>query len=155
VIFCLAKAANRKKTGVFAKIIPMNFPNGLPYKKFNNELYSMPQILTPYGAVSYIIYIYLPRFFLQDLEKRLLTVIHELYHISPEFDGTIRMFGGRPHGNSREKFNENLKPIIEKYLQVADMKILEILGTDYRDLLNRHTITGRTLALPKAIRIKE
>ena len=153
ILVCLKRAANESKHGVFAKIVPMNFPSGLPYKEVKGNLYSMPQILTPHGPVLYIIYFYLPRFLLQDFDKRILTIIHELYHISPEFDGTIRMFGGKAHGNSLKVFNENLKPLVEKYSQQSIH--LDLLKADYKAILHTYTITGRTLTMPKAIRIRK
>jgi len=153
ILVCLARANNTRKSGVYAKIVPMNFPNGSPFKEFDGQLYSMPQILTPNGNIMYIIYIYLPRFFLQDFDKRLLTIIHELYHISDEFDGTIRMFGGKPHGNSRERFNRNLLPFAERYASVADNELMDILKSDYKDLQKKYTVTGRCMSIPKAIRL--
>jgi len=153
ILVCLKRAANESKHGVFAKIVPMNFPSGLPYKEVKGNLYSMPQILTPHGPVLYIIYFYLPRFLLQDFDKRMLTIIHELYHISPEFDGTIRMFGGKAHGNSLKTFNENLMPLVGKYSEIG--KDLDVLHTDYKKIQRLYSISGRTLTMPKAIKVRK
>ena len=38
---------------------------------------------------------YLPRFCDQSLDEKLSTVMHELWHISPAFDGDIRRLPGR------------------------------------------------------------
>ncbi|MHB9024258.1 MAG: putative metallopeptidase [Armatimonadota bacterium] len=154
VLVCLTRSRKRGAGGVFAKLVPMRFPDGSRWKTLNGHCYAFPQIPTEEGEVLYLIYIYVPRFFEQPFERRLLTLIHELYHIAPAFDGTIRRFGSRSHGNSRDKFNDNLQPLVDGYLAARpDEELLTILRKDLHVLSREATLFGRQLGLPKPVRL--
>ncbi len=155
LLVCVARTRSTRAGGTFAKIIPMRFPDGSPLKTVRGELFTLPQIPTAEGDVLYLIYVYLPRFFQQPFERRLLTLVHELYHIAPAFDGTIRLFGTRAHGASREMFNDRLQPLIQHYLATRPSEeLLTILHDDLGALSRQATLVGRTLSLPKAIKLK-
>ena len=154
VLICLARTRTKRPGGTFAKILPMRFAHGLPYKTHDGHIYTLPQIPTPHGEILYLIYIYFPRFFEQPFERRLLTLIHELYHIAPAFDGTIRRVGAGAHGASRELFNARLEPLVARYLAAApDEALLAPLRHDLKTLARQGTLVGRAMALPKAIRL--
>ncbi|MHB9131269.1 MAG: hypothetical protein ACYDBB_09295 [Armatimonadota bacterium] len=154
VLMCLTRTRSASPGGTFAKIIPMRFPDASPFKQVNGQQFALPQIPTPDGDVLYLIYVYVPRFFTQPFERRLLTLVHELFHIAPAFDGTIRRFGSRCHGGSRARFNENLQPLLEAYLTAnPPTEILEILKSDLKDLSRHASLIGRSLAVPKAVRL--
>ena len=152
LLLCLARAHARSVGGVFAKIIPMRFADGTPFQTIKGRRYALPQIPTPDGDILYLIYIYVPRFFEQPFERRLLTLVHELYHIAPAFDGTIRRVGRGAHGASRHHFNADLQPLLDRYLAARPTEdTLAILHSDLKTLAHTHTLTGRMLAQPKAI----
>ena len=153
VLICLSRTRSRSG-GVFAKIAPMRFRDGTPFKTMGGRRYALPQIPTPNGDVLYLIYVYVPRFFEQPFERRLLTLVHELFHIAPAFDGTIRQVGNGAHGASRNRFNDSLQPLLQSYL-AADPpeEALHILRADFTALAKDHTLTGRALPLPKAIQL--
>ncbi len=154
LLLCVTRARTLSRGGTFAKIVPMRFPTGTPLQTVNGKLFTLPQIPTPHGDILYLIYIFVPRFFEQSFESRLLTVMHELYHIAPEFDGTIRRFGTRAHGSSRERFNLSLHPLIDRYLLAAPpAELLDILHTDLKTLAKEAELVGRALPVPKAIRL--
>jgi hypothetical protein len=144
VLVCLAQARRHGPGGVHAKIVPMRFPDGTPFKHAEGCTYALPQIPTPHGDVLYLVYVYLPRFFEQPFERRLLTLIHELYHIAPAFDGTIRRFGSRAHGGSRDGFNGRLTPLLAEYL-AADPpeEVLTGLRQELRARGRAAALTGR------------
>ncbi|HEX2950064.1 MAG TPA: putative metallopeptidase [Armatimonadota bacterium] len=154
ILLCLTRARQNSAGGTFAKIIPMRFPDASPFTTVSGQHYALPQIPTTEGDVLYLIYIYIPRFFTQSFERRLLVLIHELYHIAPQFDGTIRMVKGRAHGASRQQFNANLQPLVEQYL-AADPpeELLSLLRSDFSALARQTHLTGRSLAIPKAVRL--
>ena len=54
------------------------------------------------------------------LEEKLSTVLHELWHISPEFDGDLRRHEGRchAHGSSRRKYNEAMDRMAQRWLRL-------------------------------------
>ncbi len=156
VLVCLTRTRRRAAGGTFAKIVPMCFPDGTPYKRDGEALFVLPQFPTPVGDVRYLIYLFVPRFFEQPAERRLLTLIHELYHIAPAFDGTIRRFGTRAHGNSREDYNARLEPLVQAYLASSPpAPLLAPLHHDLRALAKTASLIGRTMAVPKAVRISD
>ena len=153
ILLCLGRTRG-PRGGVFAKIVPMRFPDGTPFKVVKEQQYALPQIPTPDGPILYLIYIYVPRFFEQSAERRLLTLIHELFHIAPRFDGTIRRVGNGAHGASRNRFNDNLQPLLRRYLASSPpAETLAILHSDLKALAKDNRLTGRSLPLPKAIQL--
>lgn len=154
LLVCVARTRSARTDGAFAKIIPMRFPDGSPLKRVKGQLYALPQIPSADGDILYLIYLYLPRFFQQPFERRLLTLVHELYHIAPAFDGSIRLFGARAHGASREQFNDRLQPLIDGYLAARPPEeLLAMLRQDLPSLSRQAILVGRSLSIPKAIRL--
>lgn len=154
LLVCLTRSRRRTGGGTFAKIVPMRFPDGSPLKQVNGHCYALPQIPTPAGDVLYLIYLYIPRFFEQSAERRVLTLVHELYHIAPAFNGTIRRQGSRAHSNSRERFNAQLQPLVTHYLTAARSETSSLfLQSDLPAISRQGTLIGRTMALPKPVRL--
>ena len=154
VLFAATTTRSKALGGVYAKIAAMRFADATPIKVTHGGNYSLPQIPTPHGDVLYIIYVYVPRFFEQTFERRVLTLIHELYHISPKFDGTIRKVGRGAHGASRENFNIALGPLVQRYLDARPPAELHmILRTDFTTLVRNYALQARKFPLPKAIRL--
>ncbi|MBI5544791.1 MAG: hypothetical protein HY901_12955 [Deltaproteobacteria bacterium] len=57
-----------------------------------------------------------PRFFrVAGFEKRVETILHELFHISKRFDGTLH--SGRRHSKLHADFDKRLEPLVKRYLQ--------------------------------------
>jgi len=153
LLLCLARARSSGTGGTYAKIVPMRYPDGSPVKTISGRHYALPQIPSPHGDILYLIYLYVPRFFEQPFERRVLTLVHELYHIAPHFDGTIRRVSGRAHGTSRAVFNANLQPLVDAYLTSQPSADLHLLRCDIRELSRQAALTGRSLPLPKAVRV--
>jgi len=68
----------------------------------------------------------------RGLLDRVSTIIHELYHISPEFRGALRKLSRHPnkmyHGNSRKDYDEKMSELARKYIMKTDRKdLLEML----------------------------
>ena len=82
----------------------------------------MPELLHRGNDILYLIYFLVPRFLDLPLREKLVTVCHELYHISPAFDGDLRRFPGRnyAHGSSRRTFNDLVSGIVDDYLRTRD-----------------------------------
>lgn len=154
LLCCLTRARQHGAGGVFAKIVPMRFPDGTPFRQLHGVRYALPQIPTDDGDVLYLIYVYVPRFFTLPFEHRLLVLVHELFHIAPAFDGTIRRFGSRAHGASRDAYNARLQPLVDRYLQAGPPdERLAVLRGDFHALAREHHLVGRALTIPKAVRI--
>lgn len=48
-------------------------------------------------------------------QARITTLLHELFHISPKFDGTLE--GTRRHARMGKDFDRQFRPIVRKYLR--------------------------------------
>jgi hypothetical protein len=142
----VARSRTQTAGGAYAKIVPMRFPDGTPFKRTGGRCYVLPQIPTPAGEVLYLISIFVPRYFTLPFERRLLTLIHELYHIAPAFDGTIRQLRGRAHGPSRAGYNAALEPVLTRYLASAPADdLFTLVRADWTTLSRTYTLTGRAL----------
>ena len=91
-----------------------------------------------------------PKFFRASTpEQRVETLLHELLHISPEFDG--KLHPGRRHSAlPSAKFDALLKPLVRRYLATADTALLSGLAHD-GDMVARQWLerpTGRTSRQP-------
>lgn len=105
--------------GVYASLLPLRFEGGSLTTTRRRRTYSMPEVIHDGREMLYIAYFALPRFSDLDFETKLTTVFHELYHISPEFNGDIRRFPGKyyAHGKSRKRYNELMRKLALDYLK--------------------------------------
>ncbi|MCD6328262.1 hypothetical protein J7M28_12035 [bacterium] len=153
LLLCFAKSRKRSLRGVYAKIFPTRFPGGKASIKHRGREFAYPTIEIGERRILYVLYFYFPRFQNLRFETKLLTLFHELYHISPEFDGDIRRFPGKnyAHGHSRRAFDERLKAMIDGYIsRFADEEILDFLRMDFDQLRERYgRITGTTMKMPR------
>jgi hypothetical protein len=145
---CVSYTMARKRTpyGVFAKTVPLAgvsrdrpFPGGGRF-----ELAGRP--------ILYIVYVYLPRFHDQSFEDKLMTLIHEMWHMAPEFDGTLLLFPGRnyAHGHSRDEFEAHLEPLTRDYIRKRNgERLLDFLKLSTEDLARSYgRVTGLSVPMP-------
>lgn len=143
--------------GAFAKIHPLRFHGGELSKVVKRGRSSiaciMPEVSHNGIEMLYVIYFTLPRFMDRPLQEKLVTIFHELYHISPRFDGDIRRFPGRnfAHGASAKKYNLLMAGFVEKYLLLpSSNELVAFLDADMAVLRLRYkAIVGRKLVMPK------
>jgi hypothetical protein len=85
-------------------------------------------------------YFFVPRFIELTLTQKLQTVVHELYHISPEFNGDIRRFNGRcfAHGSSQKKYDKTVQQFTDYWLkQEPPEEIWSFLLFNYKTLTEK------------------
>lgn len=87
-----------------------------------------------------------PKFFRSSTpEQRVATLLHELLHISPRFDGTLAEERRHDHLPG-EAFDKLLEPLLRRYLAAGDPALLAALGHDgevlARQWLERPTGAG-------------
>jgi hypothetical protein len=101
----------------------------------------MPTIRHRGEEMLYVIYFLVPRFLELPFREKLITVFHELYHISPACDGDIRRFPGRnyAHGSSTKRYNLLMGTLVDRYLELLpDHSLLSFLDGDFAALRARH-----------------
>lgn len=155
VLLSISQARQRSKHGVYASCVPLRFEGGSPECTVGQRTYRMAPLLHEGREILYILYFMLPRFHdEQDYREKLATIIHELYHISPHFNGDIRRFPGKnwAHGTSRELYHEAMRVLADQYLRASPRaEEHEFLKAPFRDLLARPGgVVGRCVARPKA-----
>ncbi len=157
VMVCVSSTRGGGIHGTYAKIHPLRFENGSRTTSVRRRrgtlVYEIPPVTRRGVEMLYVIYFLVPRFLNLPLREKLITIFHELYHISPEFDGDIRRFPGKnyAHGSSREKFNALMSDIVGSYLESADVHAgVGFLEGDLAEIRSRHgSIVGRRLAAPR------
>jgi len=106
----------------------------------------------------YILTFYLPRFLNLSLDEKLVTVFHELYHISPAFDGDIRRFSGTcyMHTGSQADYDRQMAVYAKEYLALLPKsQFPEYLRYDFAGLRRCYgAIVGLRLAVPRLIALE-
>jgi len=161
VLLCVSSTRSGGVHGVYAKIHPLRFAGGARSMEVKrgrrSALLTMPTVIHRQIEMLYVIYFLVPRFFNLPKHEKLITVFHELYHVSPLFDGDIRRFPGRnfAHGSSRKRYNALMGALVENYLAMPGCaEVTDFLDGDLATLRSRYqAIVGRKYPVPK-IRIQ-
>lgn len=115
--FAVTQGTSRSPSGTYAFIVPLRFEGGAETTTRGGQVYRMPRVDLGDRDALYIVYFVCPRFFDLPPERKLQTVIHELYHIGPQSDGDLRRFAGRrwAHGPSRRRYDETVERLALSY----------------------------------------
>lgn len=156
VLLSIAQARQSSAHGVYASCFPLRFENGEREVLHKKRRFRMPNLQHEGHEILYIVYFMLPRFHEeQDYKEKLATVIHELYHISPLFNGDIRRFPGKnfAHGHSREVYHAAMRRLADQYLAASprarDHEFLERPFTELMD--HPGGVVGTCIPRPKPV----
>jgi predicted metallopeptidase len=148
----------RKATshGMYASLTPMRFAGGRLHTIRRGRRWGVQRLHGLDGReMLYILSFYLPRFLDLEFRDKLSTVMHELWHIGPKFDGDVRRFGGRcfVHGSSQKQYDAQVEALLEHWLASdAPASVCEFLRHDFRELASRHgRVYGKKIPTPKLI----
>lgn len=119
VAVAFAQTRRRVSHGLQAKLTPMRFERGALVTQRYGRLWTVQRLFHDNREMLYILTFYLPRFLDQTFEEKMITVFHELYHISPRFDGDIRRMDGRyhVHTGSQKEYDRHMEIFAQRYLQ--------------------------------------
>ena len=143
--------------GLYASLTPMRFERGsLVTRRAGGQALTVERLFDPSGhEILYIISFYLPRFLNEPLSEKLSTTLHELWHISPRFDGDLRRYRGRcyAHGPSQAAYAATIERLLKKWRSLSPPKHLyAFLRDDFRSLVRRHgQVVGQKIRTPKLI----
>jgi hypothetical protein len=110
-----------RKAGLLAYVLPLKYRAGSPVERRvrgpKEYHWAMLPVQREGVEMLYIVYFMLPRFLLLPPRDRIETVIHELYHISPQFNGDLRRFKGRSvlHG-SHKAYDAKIRSLTDSFL---------------------------------------
>ncbi|WP_417848128.1 hypothetical protein [Thalassoglobus sp.] len=159
VAVCFAQARSSVLHGLQAKLTPMRFENGATTGQRQGRLWTVQRLYLGKREMLYILTFYLPRFLDQSFQEKFVTILHELYHISPRFDGDIRRFGGRchVHTQSQREYDDQMEVFAREYLSMnPPEELYSFLRRDFQDLKQKHGgVIGLQVPIPKLIPIDD
>ncbi len=157
VAVAFAQARHRELHGLQAKLTPMRFEQGALTCRRSGHHWTVRRMFDGEREILYILTFYLPRFLDQPLSEKLITVFHELFHISPRFDGDIRRMEGRyhVHTHSQKEYDRQMAVYSERYLASnPHEKTWGFLRSNFNDLVHHHGgVIGRKVPIPRLVRM--
>lgn len=156
VAFSFAQTRKRGPYGMWASLTPLRFQNGALVERRHGQDYSVQRLYDEQGReMLYILAFYLPRFLELSYDEKLDTVFHELWHVSPQFDGDIRRFTGRcfAHSHSQAEYDRQVSHLVATWLaDHGHPPEADFLRYSFAELRETHgTIVGRRVTQPKLI----
>ncbi len=142
--------------GMQASLTPLRFEKGAETTLERGRRYTCQRIFSSDGReYLYLLNFYLPRFLNHTLGEKLTTIAHELWHISPAFDGDIRRHEGRcyVHGRSQREFDRTAARLAAEWLAGnPPTKLFDFLRLDFRGLQQtKGPIHGQRYPAPKLL----
>ncbi len=155
VAVTFAQARRRVLHGLQAKLTPLRFERGALITQRGRQRWTVRRMFSGDVELLYILTFYLPRFQDQPLHEKLITVFHELFHISPRFDGDIRRMEGRyhVHSHSQKEYDRVMGVLAERYLkQQPNDRLWGFLRFRFDEIVARHGgVIGAKMPIPKLI----
>jgi predicted metallopeptidase len=142
--------------GMYAALTPLRFAGGAREGNRRGRRWAMQQVRSADGReMLYLLSFYLPRFLDLPFREKLTTVVHELWHISPDFNGDLRRFAGRcfAHGSSQKRYDARVEQLVDRWLAAEPPEsVYAFLRHDHRELQLRHgRVIGTRFPAPKLI----
>ena len=150
-----SQTKNSAPYGIFATATPLRFENGAPSYQKRGRWWTVQRHFRPDGVeYLYILYFYVPRFIELPLSQKLDTIVHELYHINPLFNGDLRRFPGRNYAHGqKKKYDQTVNRLVQYWLkQDPPEHLWDFLCYNYRDLAAKYgKPSGTRIPSPKII----
>jgi Putative phage metallopeptidase len=157
LLFAMTQARSGRRHGLQARVTPLRFRAGRLQRLRRGVPYQVQRYLVDDRDMLYLVTFCLPRFLDQDFDDKLITLFHELFHISPDFDGDLRRHEGRCklHSRSKKAYDEQMAALAREYLATKpDPKLHGFLRLNFAQLQHRHgSVAGVIVPRPKLIPI--
>lgn len=157
LLFAVTQARNTSAYGLQARVTPLRFPGGSLFRKRHNVIYQVQRYINENTEFLYLVTFCLPRFLNQSFDDKMITLFHELFHISPAFDGDLRRHKGRYslHTHSQKEYDRNMAKLARAYLaSKPDSSLFDFLRLSFDQLEKRHgSVLGVFVPRPKIIPI--
>lgn len=154
--FAFAQTRKSTEHGLYASLTPMRFENGAREGISQGRRYRIDPLMDQGGReLLYILTVYLPRFMDLGFREKLITILHELWHISPAFDGDLRRHEGRcyAHSHSQKQYDVLMSELATQWMAAApSADLYRFLDLDFAELQARYgRVYGRKIARPRLI----
>jgi predicted metallopeptidase len=158
ILVGVIQARTHLRHGLQARVTPLRFRSGQLYRLRRGVTYQVQRYFQGDLEYLYVMSFCLPRFLDQEFDDKLMTIFHELYHISPAFDGDIRRHEGRYtiHSHSQKKYDRHMTDLAREYLQgKPDPNLHAFLRLNFAQLEDRHgAVAGIVVPRPKMIPVQ-
>lgn len=155
VLLSFTLSRNRSRYGLQARVTPLRFRDGALTRRHGSTEYQVQRFFVDDREMLYLLTFCLPRFLDQPFREKLVTVFHELYHVSPKFDGDLRRHPGRyaVHSHSKEGYDLRMAKLASEYVaEHPEPEVFQFLKSSCRDLWDAHGgITGVVVPRPKLL----
>ncbi len=155
----ITQARSGVRHGLQARVTPLRFRHGLTTRRRDGVLYQVQRYFVDGREMLYLVTFCLPRFLDQSFDDKFITLFHELYHISPAFEGDLRRLDGRCmlHSRSQRAYDAQMARLARGYLTSgADPTLHAFLRLDFAQLAHRHgSVVGVTVPRPRLLPILE
>lgn len=155
----ICQVRRRGLHGLQASLTPLRFTGGELETVRRGRRYTVERLYDADGReMLYLLSFYLPRFLNHSLEEKLATVCHELWHISPRFDGDLRRHEGRcyAHGPRESDYHAAMIDLARRWQALEPAGgLYAFLGGNFRQLLARYgRVYGTRIPTPRLIPIE-
>lgn len=142
--------------GLQATLTPLRFEGGALFTQRAGRRWTIQRLYDASGReMLYLLSFYLPRFLNHPFHEKLTTAVHELWHISPNFDGDLRRHPGRcyAHGPSEREYHRSMADLSEKWLAMKPPEaVYRFLQGDFRQLQAAHGgVFGARISTPRLL----
>jgi hypothetical protein len=155
VLIGVTQARNGQTHGLQARVTPLRFPDGRTTRERLGVTYQVQRYFLGEAEFLYLMTFCLPRFLEQSFDDKFITIFHELYHISPHFNGDLRRHEGRYalHSHSQKCYDDAMARLARDYLASRpDPDLHAFLRLDFGQLEERHgSVVGIVVPRPKII----
>lgn len=159
IAVAFAQARRNVPYGMQAKLTPLRFEEGALQTTRYGRKWTVQRIYQDQQEMLYILTFYLPRFLNHSIQEKLITVVHELYHISPAFDGDIRRLEGHyhVHSHSQKEYDEHMAVLVDRYLRLnPPVELYSFLKCRFSTLQKKHGgVVGLQVPIPKLIPVND
>ncbi len=161
ILHGVSQARSRSRYGIYAQCHGLRFKHGRrDHQTRDGNAWLWPVIRVRGQEILYYVTYFLPRFLDQPPRDRLNTLLHELYHIHPQFNGDLRRFSGRSefHGSRYEDFDGVVDLMVEQALPHIEIERFPFLTCSFDELAARYgSVVGNRLRRfqPRKVRPEE
>ena len=152
LLFGVLQARSGRRHGLQARVTPLRFRDGALTRRRDGAPYQVQRFFVDGREMLYLVTFCLPRFLDQEFDDKFITLFHELYHISPAFEGDLRRHEGRCalHSHSKRLYDSHMAGLARAYLSNgADRGLHEFLRLNFAQLRGRHgSVVGVSVPRP-------
>jgi hypothetical protein len=159
LLFGMTQARSGRVHGLQARVTPLRFRHGQLTRRRRDGAYQVQRYFVGQREMLYLVTFCLPRFLDQDFDDKFITLFHELYHISPHFEGDLRRHEGRYalHSHSKRDYDLHMAHLARAYLASnPDRALHDFLRLNFAQLRHRHgSVHGVVVPRPRLIPIAD